>query len=218
MIVPDKIIRSARKTLSVSVDCFGNVTVRAPHTCSEQRIFSFLREKERWILRKKSQTQGAGMALPSENLDEYRFLLLGKMHTVRLHEGAKIRLQDDVLYIPKERSKERLTAWLKQNAKRIFTRVVQEASVRMGVQVCSVRVSSAKTRWGSCSGKNAISFSFRLLYAPKETVEYVVIHELAHVRHKDHSKQFWSEVERYMPEWKTHRKWLKDHAYLMQIF
>ena len=64
MIVPDKIIRSARKTLAVSVDCFGNVTVRAPLTCSEQRIFSFLREKEGWILQKKSKTQGAGTALP----------------------------------------------------------------------------------------------------------------------------------------------------------
>ena len=218
MIVPDKIIRSARKTLAVSVDCLGNVTVRAPYACSEQRIFSFLREKENWILRKKSQRAGAGMKLPPENLDGYSFLLLGKPYLVRLCDSRKIRVDNAVIYLPSENAKEKLTAWLKQNAKRILTNAVAAQSTRMGVQVSSVRISSAKTRWGSCSGKNNVNFSFRLLYAPKETVEYVVIHELAHVRHKDHSKRFWAEVEWYAPDWKTHRKWLKDHAYLMQIF
>ena len=218
MIYPDKIIRSSRKTLAVSIDCFGKVTVRAPSSCDEKRIFSFLQEKEAWILRKKAQSKGAGMSLPSENLDGYTFLLLGKQRTVRLYEGNKISLLDEEIFVPKDRARERLTAWIKQNAKRIFTGEVERCAKHMLLPMPSVRVTSARTRWGSCSGKNALSFSFRLLYAPKEVVQYVVVHELSHIRHKNHSKRFWAEVERYMPDYAQRRKWLKEHAFVMQIF
>ena len=91
MITPDKIIRSNRKTLSVSLDCFGTVTVRAPLRCDSERIFAFLRDKESWILRQKSKMQGAGMALPPENLDGYTFLLLGKPCVLRLISEQNIR-------------------------------------------------------------------------------------------------------------------------------
>ena len=158
------------------------------------------------------------MALPSENLDGYAFLLLGKTRKIRLCDEKTVRIQGDELFVPNARSRERLLAWLKDNAKRILTQVTQEKAKEMGVAVSAVRISSAKTRWGSCSAKNAISYSFRLLYAPKEVVEYVVYHELCHIRHKNHSKRFWTEVERYCPDWKHKRKWLKDHAFVMEIF
>ena len=158
------------------------------------------------------------MALPSENLDGYAFLLLGKTRKIRLCDEKKVRVQGDELFVPNERSRERLLAWMKDNAKRILTQVTQEKAKEMGVAVSAVRISSAKTRWGSCSAKNTISYSFRLLYAPKEVVEYVVYHELCHIRHKNHSKRFWTEVERYCPDWKHKRKWLKDHAFVMEIF
>ena len=140
------------------------------------------------------------------------------MRTIRLCDEKKVRINDDELFVPNERSRERLLAWLKENAKRILLQVTQEKAKEMGVSVSAVRISSAKTRWGSCSAKNAISYSFRLLYAPKEVVEYVVYHELAHIRQRNHSKKFWAEVERYCPNWKDKRKWLKDHAFAMEIF
>jgi predicted metal-dependent hydrolase len=88
----------------------------------------------------------------------------------------------------------------------------------MGVSYQSVSVTSARSRWGSCSGKNAIRYSFRLLYAPKEVIEYVTVHELAHTKHKNHSKAFWAEVATYVPDWKSKRNWLKTHGWLMEIF
>ena len=80
-----------------------------------------------------------------------------------------------------------------------------------------VTVTSARGRWGSCSYDNAIHYSFRLLFAPKAVVEYVVVHELTHVRHKNHSKSFWTAVERFVPDWKEKRKWLHTHNALMQV-
>ena len=160
------------------------------------------------------------MRLPTENLHGYTFLLLGKQRQIFLDEGKTVRFdeQTDTIYLPKFNAKTKLVQWLKTNAKRIFTQQTQRIARLMNCEYRSVSVTSAKTRWGSCSGNNALHYSFRLLYAPKEVIEYVIIHELAHTRHKNHSKLFWQEVEKYCPQWKTHRAWLKQNAIVMHIF
>ena len=220
MLPPFEIIRSNRKTLSISVDCFARLIVRAPRNYSEERIFSFLKEKEAWIFKQIEKMQGAGMRLPPENLDGYTFLLLGKTCEIRLTNERYIRFdsENNVLCLPEKNARKRLVSWLKENAKRIFTQASLETAKRMGVTFQSVEISSARTRWGSCSQENAIRYSFRLLYAPKEVIEYVVVHELAHVKHKNHSPAFWREVGNYVPDYKTRRKWLKERGILMQIF
>lgn len=224
MIKPDQIIRSNRKTLSVSIDHFGRVTVRAPKRYGDERIFSFLKEKEAWITRHVEQKKGAGMALPSENLDNFSFLLLGEPCLISLIDEKNIRLQNSenggerVLFLPKDKPRQRLVKWLKEDAQRIFFNATQKWAKEMCVDFSSVKITSAKTRWGSCSGKNDIRFTFRLLYAPKAVVDYVIVHELAHIKEKNHSKAFWSVVERYIPDYKERRKWLKLHGYLTQIF
>lgn len=220
MMKPDKIIRSNRKTLSVSVTALGELIVRAPMRLSEERIFAFLTEKQAWILRQKSKTAGAGSRLPTENLDGFRFLLLGEEYTVRLYDGARIvcRAEEKALFLPKTNSKERLVKWLKDNARRILTELTESYSARLNAPYRSIAITSAKSRWGSCSGENAIRYTFRLIYAPKAVVEYVVVHELCHVFEKNHSSAFWALVARSIPDWKTRRKWLKDNRFVMEIF
>jgi predicted metal-dependent hydrolase len=220
MLRPDKIIRSNRKTLSISVDSFGALIVRAPKRCADEKIFAFLQEKEGWILRKQAERKGAGIQLPTENLDGYGLMVLGRRYEIRLSPSDKICFSDDgnCLLVPKKNAKARLVKWLKENALRIFTSATQQAATKMGTTYASVSVSTAKSRWGSCTGDNKIRFSFRLLYAPKDVVEYVVYHELAHTRHKNHSPLFWSEVQKYVPDYKQKRAWLKTHSALMEIF
>lgn len=220
MIRPDEIIRSNRKTLSISVDSFGRLTVRAPMRCGQERIFAFLREKEDWIRKKQAEKSAYAPTLPPENLDGYTLLVLGKEYRIVLIEGTKIGLntEDGILYLPKKNTQARLVRWLKENAKRILTEVTARLAEKMGTSFRSVTVTSARSRWGSCSYDNAVRYSFRLLYAPKEVVEYVAIHELAHTRHKNHSAAFWAEVAKYCPDWKEKRKWLKRHSALMQLF
>ncbi|MBR5742107.1 MAG: M48 family metallopeptidase [Firmicutes bacterium] len=79
----------------------------------------------------------------------------------------------------------------------------------MGVRPTAVRYTSAKTRWGSCSPKNSLAFSVRLMRKPPEAIDYVVVHELAHIREHNHSKRFWAIVAKYMPDWRERRKLLK---------
>ena len=220
MIEPSEIIRSSRKTLAITIDSFGRLIVRAPLRCSEQRINAFLQEKEGWIVRKISERKGAGIELPPENLHGYSFMLLGRKCKIYIADTSKVGYdrENGVVYLPAKNPKERLLKWLKENAKRIFTQVAFDTAKRMGVTYQSVGVTSARGRWGSCSGKNAIHFSFRLIYAPKEVIEYVVVHELAHTKHHNHSQAFWAEVAKFVPDWKTKRAWLKTHGALMDIF
>ncbi len=220
MIQPDTIVRSARKTLSVSVDALGKVTVRAPKGCSEERIFSFLQSKESWILRHKRQGERNRARIPGENLDGYSFLLLGKESTVVLTDGRAIVFDDQAgrIYVPRKNTKKRLVQWLKENAERIFRVVTERKAREMGVLWKTVKVNSARSKWGCCTYDNELRYSFRLLYAPKEVIEYVVVHELSHVRHKNHSQAFWREVQKYVPDYKARRQWLKDNRILMQIF
>ena len=220
MIKPNQIIRSNRKTLSVSVDCFARITVRAPKRCGDERIFAFLEEKKDWILRKQAQMQQNALQLPSENLDGYTFPILGKNCTVRLTDERFVRYDAPscVIYLPRKNAQARLVRWLKENAKRIFTALVEQKAAEMGTSFLSVDISSARTRWGTCAHDNALRFTFRLLYAPKEIISYVVVHELAHTRHKNHSSAFWREVEKYEPNYRQKRKWLKARGMYMQIF
>ena len=220
MIQPDEIIRSRRKTLAISVDSFGRLIVRAPLRCSEARIFAFLQEKEGWIMRKIAERKGAGIDLPPENLNGYTMTLLGKKCKIYVVPTLKVGYdsEKDIIYLPEKNPKERLIKWLKDNAKRILTTVTAQTAERMQTVYKSVTITSARSRWGSCSGDNSLHYSFRLIYAPKDVVEYVVVHELAHTKHHNHSKAFWTEVAKYVPDWKVKRNWLKVHGGLMDVF
>ena len=215
-----RIIRSNRKTLAVAVDIFGQVTVRAPKSCGEARIFAFLKEKQGWISARQAKAQGVCSRLPSENLDGFRFLLLGEYCTVSLVDDNQIVFDSlsHTLFVPRTNAQTVLVKWLKERAKEILTAMTASTATRMGVAYPSVSITTARTRWGSCSGDNALRYTFRLLYAPKQVIEYVVVHELAHIVQKNHSKAFWAVVEKYCPEWKQRRKWLKDNGFLTRIF
>ncbi len=93
----------------------------------------------------------------------------------------------------------------KEEAKKLIKPLVLKYAKIMGVEPNKVSFRDARSRWGSCSAKDNLSFSTYLLYTPIEFIEYVVVHELAHIRHKNHSKEFWAEVERYLPDYKDRK-------------
>lgn len=99
-------------------------------------------------------------------------------------------------------------AW-RQQAKEALPPLVAQWAERMGVQPAAVTITAARTRFGSCSGKGRLCFSLYLMDYPPEAIEYVVVHELAHLRHHDHSPAFYGEVERYLPDWRARRELLR---------
>lgn len=101
---------------------------------------------------------------------------------------------------------------LTKRAKEYISNRVSFFADEMQLAFGRVCIKHQKTRWGSCSGKGNLNFNCLLMLCPLEVIDYVIIHELCHIKHHNHSKNFWDEVEKYMPEYKTHRKWLKDNG------
>lgn len=87
----------------------------------------------------------------------------------------------------------------------------------MDVRPEKLRISSARTRWGSCSAKGTISLTWRLVMAPPEILDYVIVHELAHLKVKNHSSAFWKVVETYLPGYQNQRKWLKQNGHTLDL-
>ena len=103
----------------------------------------------------------------------------------------------------------------KTQARQIIAPRVQYYASILKFKYQNIKITSAQKRWGSCSVQNNLNFPQRLALAPQEIIDYVVVHELCHIKHKNHSKNFWSEVEKLMPNYKKHRKWLKNKGYLI---
>lgn len=111
---------------------------------------------------------------------------------------------------------EKLTAnevqQLANQALQVIPKKVRFYAERMKVSYGRITIRNQKTRWGSCSGKGNLNFNCLLMLAPDEVIDYVVVHELCHLIEMNHSKAFWNQVERIMPDYQVHRKWLKDHG------
>ena len=101
---------------------------------------------------------------------------------------------------------------LREQARRSARELIAVEAQRMGVNPKSLRIADQKTLWGSCGRNGTISLSWRLALAPPEVFRYVVIHELAHLVHRNHGQRFWAFVARHMPEFEMHRRWLREHG------
>jgi predicted metal-dependent hydrolase len=135
--------------------------------------------------------------------EEAEKFVLSNAEWINVHLQRRIE-KNKFEYVGEEKEEE-----LRELAKIIIPRKVAEFADIMGVTPSSVKITGAKTRFGSCSGKNTICFSWRVMLYPEKAINYVVVHELSHILHHDHSKKFWATVEKYMPDYKEAEKLLK---------
>jgi predicted metal-dependent hydrolase len=105
-----------------------------------------------------------------------------------------------------------LEKWYREQARNKIEPMVEGFSRRMGLQYNRVTLKGQRTLWGSCSRKRNLNFNWRLIMTPEPVIEYVVVHELAHLKQMNHSRRFWEIVEMYCASWREHRKWLRDHS------
>ena len=117
----------------------------------------------------------------------------------------------------KNTGEEQLCQWLRKQAIAVLNKQVVFYAARMQVTFKKLRLSNAKTRWGSCSFYNVLSFSWRLIMCPPEVLDYVVVHELCHIHNKSHNKLFWQQVELVLPNYRNSEQWLKNNRKIMEI-
>jgi predicted metal-dependent hydrolase len=212
--------RSSRKSIGFAIDGTG-LSITAPRWVTIADIETAIAEKQRWIFAKLAewQTRTEQRALPRvEWGDGAELPFLGKPIRVKL--GASLLAFDEetrVLALPlpphadSQQIKDRVTGWLQGEATRIFGERLAVYAERLGVTFRSYALSSAATRWGSCSSEGRIRLNWRLIHFPLSVVDYVVAHELAHLREMNHSPRFWQTVESIFPEFREARKQLKQH-------
>ncbi len=214
MIEP-KIIRTRRKYLTLIIDRDGNLIVRAPLKISNKEIFDFIIKKENWINKKLNERKS--IIKPLTVTDGEQLPILGKMFTIKLASINKIFIDGDYISIPARESKPKLINHLKILAKIYLTKRVEELAQKNNFNYTSIRISSAHTNWGSCSYKNSLNFTYRLMLCPTFVVDYIVIHELCHTKIKNHSANFYNLVRSILPNYKEYTKWLKTNAGVINL-
>ena len=217
----NKLVRSKRRTIALIVERDGSLTVRAPKRAAVVEIQTFILEKQGWILRTQERIKSAAQVPTREYKDGEKFLFLGNEHLLTLVKPQRPALKFEngfSLGSSSQPKAERVfTQWYKEQAWHILSERVRALSVQYGFSPKQVKISSARTRWGSCSPDGTLNFTWRLVMAPLEVIDYVVVHELAHLRVKNHSMRFWKEVEKIMPEYKSHRRWLRTHGETLNL-
>jgi len=154
--------------------------------------------------------------LGKQYADGEKFLLLGSSFDLKLVGFQKplLRFENDFTlhHAAQAKGEQVFTRWYKERALEIISERVKLYSQQYNFAPKQVKISSAKTRWGSCSPNGTLNFTWRLVMAPLTVIDYVVAHELAHLRVKNHSSKFWKEVEAIYPEYKKQRKWLRENG------
>lgn len=202
-----EIVRSRRKTLSLSVDGKGRAIVRAPYGVGREEIARFVERHGKWLMKRLAE-RSAQLDLS----DGAQIELFGRRFTI---VAGKACLGEGVLCLPAEGREGALVSLLKRETKARMTLLTERLAAEHGFTFSSVRVSSARGRWGSCNRKGGISYTFRIAFLPERAAEYIAVHELCHTRHFDHSPDFWREVERVLPDYRTLRKAVKERGNVM---
>ena len=206
--------RSNRKTLAIHVS-HGYVEVRAPLKTPKQNIDKFVFSKEKWIGDKLSalnerMAQRNDFRLIYGDYVTYR----GKQYPIVGKPGDRIGYDGLCFYMPPDLSPEQIKYACidiyRNLAKRHLTEKAYALAKEMSVTPSAVKINSAKSRWGSCSSKKSVNFSWMLMMADDDVIDYIVVHELAHIIELNHSPRFWRCVENVMPDYKKRMAKLKE--------
>jgi len=221
-----EVIRSPRrKSADVRVQ-EGIVSLVVPDDLSTQRIQQLLESKRQWILDKIALHLEALPVRSREFVSGESFPYLGRNYRLKVVQGVytPVKLQQGRLVVTVPKGSEQpnvirnaLVRWYTHQAKLKLTEKTHRYSLMVGVETLGVGVKTFKSRWGSCSAKGKIDYNWKIILAPNSRVDYVVVHELCHLLHHDHSPKFWREVERILPDYLESKQWLKEHSVTLEI-
>jgi len=216
----DKLIRSRRKTIGLQITNDARLIVRAPYFASEDLIHKLVSRKGAWIKSKQDHfKERQDKVLVRKFIPGEEFLFLGQGYPLAVAEDLpKAVVLDNALMISQVvlgNAKDHIENWYRVQALEHITQRVEYYAQMARLQYQSIRINDAKTRWGSCGYKDTLNFTWRLIMAPARVVDYVVIHELMHLKQRNHSHKFWAEVACMMPDYKQDERWLKKNGHLL---
>ena len=216
-----QLVRSRRRTIALIVRNDGTLVVRAPLRAPEKFIREFVASKADWVRKQQARAQKIARTVARAYGDGEKFLYLGQAYPLKIVPPRRMALTLKERFELSESALPRAEAafvrWYKARAAEVLPERVNDLAARHGYRVSKVRITSARTRWGSCSPQGTLSFSWRLVMAPAAVIDYVVIHELVHLEIKNHSQKFWARVGERLPEYKTHVAWLRRNGRFLTL-
>jgi len=206
--------RSNRKTIALYVRD-GAVEVRAPLKASKSDIDRFVASKEKWITDKLAQSNERILQKSSFKLTyDDNIIYQGKQYPITSKPGNRMGFDEACFYMPPNLSPEQIkyacVQIYRMLAKRVLTKKVLFYAKQMSVMPVAVKINGARTRWGSCSSKKSVNFSWRLIMADSDVIDYVVVHELCHITEMNHSARFWALVSSVLPDYSQRKAKLKE--------
>ena len=212
-----------KKTISILIKG-GNVEVKAPFNLKQNEIDAFILKKEKWI-KNKILLQKKIKQLPKKkfiNGEVFKFLGKDLMLKINISDAKKTYIKNDYIYLDlknntknnRDKIKKELELFYRSFSKKILKEKTLIESKKMNLKVEKIKVRSYKNRWGSCSSNGDISYNWKLIMAPEKIIDYVIIHELCHLIHFNHSKDYWGEVSKKLPNYRESKEWLKSNQYL----
>ncbi|ACQ53386.1 M48 family metallopeptidase [Clostridium botulinum] len=212
-----------RKTISIKIGKEFIIEVTAPLGTNEYTIEQVLKKEEKWIIKKIKKLKEV------ENFNGYYYL--GELYYLKIKEVKslyfKLELDSNkfMVYINSGILKEKREVIIKDNLEKFYkeqaVKVLKERtdyySSILKVVPKNIVIKNQKTLWGSCSSKGNINYNYKIVMAPLKILDYIVVHELCHLVHMNHSKDFWHLVESIIPDFKERRNWLKENGYKLKI-
>lgn len=222
--------RKRRRTVAFKMQADGTLVVMAPQSAGLRALQKLAQQNAAWVARKLAERDRGPVRCDFSDGSVLPYL--GHACVIRLTVGGgasgscslrrrawHVHVPDETLS-PEARAAEtrlELQLWLKRRARVLLKKRLDLWAVRMGLSRYRFVLAGAEHRWGSCSTDDTIRLNWRLILSPLPLLDYVVVHELAHIRHKDHSAFFWGLVERYIPDWRARRKSLRSYEFQLDL-
>ena len=211
-----------RKKLTITVERDRSVIVHAPESASEEKIRSIVESKRQWIYDKTHHAQKYALPHPpgKELVNGESALYLGRQYKVEMIQTDSKEVRFEQRFLIPERlagdGKQVLRNWYTKRAKEKILPRAQTLAHQLGVAFTRAKIVDNRYRWGSCTTRNNINFNWRLIKAPMFVVDYVIIHELAHLLEANHTPRFWNIVRTQSPKMEKAKQWLIDHGQLLE--
>jgi predicted metal-dependent hydrolase len=217
----EKIVRSRRRTIALVITPEAHLIVRAPLRAPVAMIDDLIREKQGWIRKTIAAMKQRPQAVVHHYEEGEIFWFLGLQYPLQFVDGmgGRIERTDRLCLCSTLRAdaRDHLKRWYMAEAKKEIHARCMWFSMMTGYSPASLRITDARQRWGSCTSTGGLNFSWCLIQAPLEIVDYVIVHELVHLKQHDHSRKFWATVEELMPDYERRRQWLRENERLLRI-
>ena len=216
-----KIIRSKRKTIALVVTHDAALVIRSPLKTPVDYLKNLVNRKRDWIRAKLREMQSKPRPKAKEFINGESFLYLGESYKLKIVEDivGDVELKDNLL-LSQEKvpcARDVIKKWYRSEAQKKIKERCEWYSRLTGYKPLSIKISNAQKRWGSSGHRGTVNFSWRLIMAPVEIIDYIVVHELVHLEQRDHSRLFWDKVKSIQPDYKRRQKWLRDNGRALSI-